>query len=453
MLSLTKDLRPAHAGTAASALARELEWLENVLILRSEFNRNAASRERTIYELAPPSLENDESPYAQLIRTYKFGFEERITLILALAPHLLPRVLDIFRNNEKQPTSCGGYYGKNHRGFIPTGETAIFVLAGNDVTDRLKLLYLFDKDHAFAREHLLWLEEAGQCEPKLSGVLTVSQEVLDLIIHGQLRRPDLGPNFPAKLLTTEMEWNDLVVSPQTLAGIKEIESWVEHNRELMQDWEMAKKLKPGYKALFYGPPGTGKTLTAALLGKCTGKDVFRIDLSTVVSKYIGETEKNLSKLFTRAEHKDWILFFDEADALFGKRTNVQDAHDRYANQETAYLLQRIEDYDGLVILASNHRQNIDSAFMRRFQSIICFPIPQYEERIQLWRKGFSSKAQLDQGVDILHLAKQYELSGGPIMNIIQYSSLRAIARGSNLITYADIIEGVKRELGKENRTL
>jgi hypothetical protein len=451
MLSITPGLVDADA--ASTTLAKELDWMEKVLNLRSQLNCNSPASHKSLYDLSPPSLDNDRSPYANIVRTHNFGFEERITLIMALAPHLKPKTLDVFKHDSKHPTAYGGYYGKQHRGFIPTGETVLFVLAGSDVVSRLRLLYLFDSKHAFVCEHMLWLEDAGPHEPKLSGVLAVSHELLDLVIHGQLRKPDFGPEFPAKLLTTQMQWDDLVVTSQTMAGIMEIESWITHNRALMQEWEMSRKLKPGYRALFYGPPGTGKTLTATLIGKRTERDVFRIDLSTVVSKYIGETEKNLSKLFDRAEHKEWILFFDEADALFGKRTNVNDANDRYANQETAYLLQRIEDYNGLVVLASNHKQNIDSAFMRRFQSIVYFPMPQYEERIQLWRKGFSPKAQLDPGIDLNQLAKQYELSGGPIMNIIQYSSLKALVRGSNVITYPDLLEGLKRELSKENRTI
>src|SRR6185436_18277436 len=134
---------------------------------------------------------------------------------------------------------------------------------------------------------------------------------------------------------------DLVLHPNTFKHIREIENWLLYNDTLWQ-WGIGKKLKPGYRALFHGPPGTGKTLTATLLGKYTGRPVFRIDLSRVVSKYIGETEKNLASLFDKAEHKDWILFFDEADALFGKRTEIRDAHDKYANQEVSYLLQRIE---------------------------------------------------------------------------------------------------------------
>jgi len=135
-----------------------------------------------------------------------------------------------------------------------------------------------------------------------------------------------------------------------------------------------KKLKPGYRTLFYGPQGSGKKLTAVLIGKEFDKPVYKIDLSNLVSKYIGETEKNLRIIFDSAEGKEWILFFDEADALFGERTGVKDAHDRYSNQEVSYLLQRIEDYNGLVILATNMKNNIDEAFIRRFNLIIRFPL-------------------------------------------------------------------------------
>jgi SpoVK/Ycf46/Vps4 family AAA+-type ATPase len=156
---------------------------------------------------------------------------------------------------------------------------------------------------------------------------------------------------------------------------------------LMNQWNMRHKLRPGCRALFFGPPGTGKTLTATVLGKATGRQVYKVDLSMVVSKYIGETEKNLAGPFDRAEHKDWILFFDEADALFGKRTQVRDAHDRYANQEVSFLLQRIETYHGLVILASNLASHVDEAFARRFGHLVHFPMPRQdlEERAS----GFS----------------------------------------------------------------
>ena len=221
----------------------------------------------------------------------------------------------------------------------------------------------------------------------------------------------------------------------------------------MDAWDMRKKIKPGYKVLFHGPPGTGKTMAAALLGKVFNLDVYRVDLSMVISKYIGETEKNLEKVFKRAENKNWILFFDEADALFGKRTNISDSHDKYANQEIAYLLQRLEEYPGLVILASNMRSNVDEAFTRRLQCIIHFQKPQCRERVRLWTQAFSPQSVAPPREELERIAQQYELSGGSIINIVQYASLMALNRDQEEITIEDILAGIKKEYRKEGKTM
>jgi SpoVK/Ycf46/Vps4 family AAA+-type ATPase len=194
-------------------------------------------------------------------------------------------------------------------------------------------------------------------------------------------------------------------------------------------------------------------MTACLLGKDTGRDVYRIDLSLVVSKYIGETEKNLSNIFDQAENKQWILFFDEADALFGKRTSVSDAHDRYANQEVSYLLQRIEDYAGLVLLASNQKENMDEAFTRRFDNIINFSLPRPDQRLRIWEQAFAEKSSLAEDVSLKEIAKGYELSGGAIMNAVGYASLMTLKKNSNEISKADLMAGVKKEYQKEGRTI
>ena len=248
-----------------------------------------------------------------------------------------------------------------------------------------------------------------------------------------------------------MDWEDLVLNPKTAQPISDIKIWLHHNATFLKEWGMEKKIKPGFRALFYGPSGTGKTLTASLLGKQFQKDVYRIDLSQVVSKYIGETEKNLEKVFTKAENKNWILFFDEADALFGKRSNVQNAHDKYANQEVSYLLQRVEDFPGLIILASNFKSNIDSAFIRRFNSIIYFPMPDQEERYKIWRNSIPAKAGLREDVDLLAIARRYELSGSAIVSVIHYASLQTIYKECTIISKEDVIEGIKREYEKEER--
>jgi SpoVK/Ycf46/Vps4 family AAA+-type ATPase len=192
--------------------------------------------------------------------------------------------------------------------------------------------------------------------------------------HGHENHTTMTPaELNAKQIKTKLTWKDLVVSPETRSQIHEIEAWVKNRKKLTEDLSLKRKLIHGYKALFYGPDTTGKTLTASLLGKSSGKEVYRIDLSQIVNKYIGETEKNLEALFAKAESADCILFFDEADALFGKRTDVKDSHDRYANQEVSFLLQRIEEYPGLAILTSNKKESIDPAFIRRLNAVVYFP--------------------------------------------------------------------------------
>ena len=186
--------------------------------------------------------------------------------------------------------------------------------------------------------------------------------------------------IPAQPITTALEWDDLVLDPATRREVDDIVAWVRHQNTPMDDWRLAKRLKPGLRCLFHGPHGAGRTLTACLLGKVTGYPVYRVDLSQIVAKYIGETEKNLAALFDSAQRERWILFFDEADALFGKRTQRQSANDRAADLEVAYLLQKIEDYPWVVIVAGNLQGYIDDAFARRFQSVIQFRMPDAEQR-------------------------------------------------------------------------
>ncbi len=252
----------------------------------------------------------------------------------------------------------------------------------------------------------------------------------------------------ANKITTSLDWDDLVLDITALESVEEISNWIKHGNTILGVWGLSKHIKPGYRALFYGPPGTGKTFAACLLGKSAGLDVYRVDLSLVISKYIGETEKNLAKIFDEAEDKNWLLFFDEADALFGKRTDIADAHDKYANQEISYLLQWIEAYTGIVILASNTRINFDEAFTRRFQSQTYFPMPDAAHRKILWQKAFSGKLVLEDKIDIDQLASNYELSGGAIMHILKYSSNMALKRNSNTIFLKDIMEGIRREFVK-----
>ena len=407
--------------------------------------------------LPAPDWSAADGALSDLARRFRPTSDEWLLLLTALVPHVQADFFDnllteILPQGGEFP-ALGGVRGRQHRGVLPTGETALFLLAGNDWGLRAEKRGLFDENGGLFKRGVLRLEEAPDGEPTLSGRLLLTTEWVEKLTAGRESHPRFSTQFPAERLTTALTWDDLVLPATTLAQVQELGTWVRHADRLMNDWGLGRRWKRGYKALFFGPPGTGKTLTAALLGQLTDRPVFRVDLSMVISKFIGETEKNLAQLFRRAEHKDWILFFDEADALFGKRTSVRDAHDKYANQEVAYLLQRVETYEGLVILASNHRQNLDEAFTRRFQSIIYFPPPSPAERLRLWQSTLPPAVQLAADVDLEALARRHELTGAGIQNVVQYACLRAADRDPTvpLLTAPDVEEGVRRELAKEGK--
>ena len=382
---------------------------------------------------------------------------EWVIILLTLVPHLQPNfferiILELMPSGGDFP-EFGGVKGTNYRSMLPTGETAQFILAGNDLGKRLEVQSLFSERGFFYRFNVLDLEKVKEGEPLMSGRLILQPEWVEKLLLGKESLPRFGPEFPAKHITTRMEWEDVVLHPQTLSQINDISIWLEFHGRLMKDANLGRKVKPGFRSLFYGPPGTGKTLTAALLGKQFKKDVYRVDLSQVVSKYIGETEKNLENIFRKAETKNWILFFDEADALFGKRTNVQNSHDKYANQEVSYLLQRVEDFAGLLILASNFKNNLDEAFIRRFHSIIHFPIPNNNERLLLWRKSLPAGLDLGASINLEELAKKHELTGASILSAVQYSALQVYARGERIIQQSDLFEGIRKEYIKEEKSM
>ncbi|WP_034411017.1 ATP-binding protein [Derxia gummosa] len=473
----------------AAALARELDWLDASLNARLE--RHFAAAGEPLPEPAghappaaspvpgatsgaattvtgnpivpwpldllpaPPAL-TPGSDHAELVTRLALGPVERLVLALALAPHLRPQLLDtlFLRNStlDRGFSEFGGWKGKLHGGFLPTCETAAFLVAGDDLAARLALRQQLDDDAPLRREGVLRIEHDAPGEPFFSAPLRIADEYLDLLTLGRRHKPDFSAGFPAHRLDSPFDWADLVLAPETMAEIDAIRTWLARGAELLDDWRLRKALKPGYRSLFYGPPGTGKTLTATLLGKATGTDVYRIDLSMVVSKYIGETEKNLAHVFDQAENRRWILFFDEADALFGKRTATSSSNDRHANQEVAYLLQRVEDFPGTVILATNLRSNIDDAFARRFQSLIHFPMPDVDQRLRLWESVLRPTGRLADDVDLRRLAEAHELAGGAIGNVVRYAAIGALQAGRDRLTAADLERGVAKEMRKEGRT-
>lgn len=386
----------------------------------------------------------------------ELSWEEQVVLLLALMPHVSPQSLDLFfilnKNLDRPYTEFGGWKGTSHNGFLPTGETAAFLLALHSDEKRKTVVNLFGQEHWYYKENILRLEGQGIGEPFLSGKLCVSDEFLAKIFHDGSYRPDYSSDFPARRMETKLDWEDLVLPYNLTEEIEQITQWLEHGQTINEQWNLDKFLKRGYRCLFHGPPGTGKTLTASLLGKQHGMDVYRIDLSMVVSKYIGETEKNLAKIFDRAEHQNWILFFDEADALFGKRTETSDSNDRHANQEVAYLLQRIEDFPGMVILATNIKDNLDEAFFRRFQSILYFPVPNQQLRYELWQRLIPKEWLSDESDELLQEAAMIKLSGGSMLNVVQSCALQLFDPETKAKLSLDLLKStIRKELEKEGK--
>ena len=256
----------------------------------------------------------------------------------------------------------------------------------------------------------------------------------------------------ARKITPRYTWQDIILPADQLSMLKEIVSTVRGRAKVLTEWGIGRKLvsSGGIPILFTGDPGTGKTMAAEVIAAELGLDLYKIDLSTVVSKYIGETEKNLEKIFSEAESSNAILFFDEADAIFGKRSEVKDAHDRYANIETSYLLQRMEAYDGVTILATNLRANLDVAFTRRLQFSLDFPFPDEQNRLRIWRTLFPTEVPRAPDLDFDLLARRFKLAGGSIRNILVNAAYQAASDGGT-VTMAHMLHGARRELQKMGR--
>jgi SpoVK/Ycf46/Vps4 family AAA+-type ATPase len=266
-------------------------------------------------------------------------------------------------------------------------------------------------------------------------------------------RLELG-KLAVKSNPVDCNWADLVVPDDVTAQLREIRSWVANRERVLGDWGFNRKLSRGKgpATLFAGPPGTGKTMAVEIIARDLGLDLYTIDLSAIVSKWIGETEKNLDRVFQAAEHGNAVLCFDEADALFGKRSEVSDAHDRYANIEISYLLQKLETYQGLAVLTTNMLENVDEAFIRRLAFKVHFPFPEVAERRAIWERIWPPETPREDDVDLDALAAGYRLSGGNIKNVALASAYVAAAEGS-AVAMRHALHAVRRELAKIGRAV
>ncbi len=447
----------------------ELRWLEKVILGRIwEVQQQRLSPEQKgqlaqeIFSLkaehpsvsqeilSPPSLQvNPEHPYASFLQRHQTDSGERLFIALGLARALQPALFNdfirLYSHLDLQKEFGGLLKADAGEDFIPTIQTFLFLWAGCDFKAKQEAILRFHPKHWLFIQGILkasfsskslgdnsYQEEGDWIKYQIQ----IPHPYLRYFLGGEAPRLDEEPNFPASLSETSLSFEDVVLPESTRQELQDLIKYLRNRDRLFAIKGVSDRVRPSYVAIFSGMPGTGKTITAKTIGKSLGLPVYIVNLARVVSKYIGETEKNLEKIFDRFDKQNCILFFDEADALFGKRTEVKEAKDRYANQEVAYLLQKVENFQGLVILATNVydvQNTFDQAFQRRIRRTIQFPFPNEAERRILWEKALPQAFTYKTGL-LPQLAKNYQVNGASINNIISDVLIEAVDRQTTSIS-------------------
>lgn len=418
------------------SLNKEMKWLQSLietrckeLFLEDEMVLNA-------YEIPSPPEFDNESPYAITVNSYSLTTIERVILALGIASAHYPSILKTFVQIEESSNAfaieAGGEYNKVNRSFKPTFQTALFLLAGKDLTLWSRYSAQLINGSILLQNDIIYNRSSAEF---IHGKIELDTAYLNYFLSGQKPQLDHGSYFPGRLYKSDLTMDDIILEDHVREQIKPIGHYI---KALENGFFKTKghSFKPGFIALFYGAPGTGKTMLAGILANTFGIDMYHVDLSQVVSKYIGETEKNLEVLFNRLQSKNCMLFFDEADALFGKRSDVKDAHDRYANQEVSYLLQRIEKFDGLTVLASNFENNMDDAFKRRIDVSVNVIRPTENTRKSLWEHYLPHNITFESDELLKHLAKEYSYTGANIRNIMKNITMALHERNETMITHS-----------------
>lgn len=452
------------------AVLDEMMWLDNIIKHRvdilNEDTKHGIDYENphtvpSVADIGLPPTHDERSHYQQFVDAHNFHIPERMLLALCIARGIFPQMFSplvkVYKNVDKQ-FEFGGVLDPHTNRFIPTLRTLFFLLAGTNIKEQFYYHVTFTPSHFLFLHNILKLEayagkeKSGDEEDLPYQQVKLNEAYLNYFLGEKKPSLDSDRDFPASLLETDKTFDDLVLPGKVIQQLEGPMNYIKYYEDLMKKKGAANKIKPGYLMLLHGPPGTGKTLTASVMGNYLGVDVYYLSLSRVVSKYIGETEKNLEKVFTRLEKKLCILFVDEADAIFGKRTEVKDSKDRYANQEVAYLLQRVEKFPGVVIMATNYEQNLDDAFRRRILSNIHVPLPNPEARTLLWQKSIPESFEYAQPEIPDLLARHFALTGGNISNIIKQACLKAGETQSNVLHYDLHLEPfIREEFEKDKR--
>ena len=431
----------------ADELRRVLEGLRTVIEVRLEERRvpeSAAPSRRPLAldgaaGIPPLSTYAGEGPLADLVRSCDLTAAEALILVAAVAPETDEAFGISLARLSDRPGTTG-----------VTGEVARTLVA-RTFEGRLAAADLLGPDRALRALGLVRLEPSA--DGALAGRLVPDRDMVAWVLGRRRVSPEEAGEFDVTPLRTVHGFDDIVVTDHVRERLRAVLARILHQRQVVEGWGFGRHHDNvgGVVVLFHGPPGTGKTMSAAVLAKEAGLPAYSVDLSSLVSKFIGETEKNLARLFERAERERCVLVFDEADALFGRRTEVQDAHDRYANQEVGYLLQRIERHHGVVILATNLLANIDEAFQRRIDVEVEFSEPTVTERLGLWTRVLPPPLPVAP-IDFRGLAERYELTGAQIRNAAVEAAYLAAADGG-VVTERHLVSGVRAQYARAGRML
>ena len=427
---------------AVAELRHALEALEAVILVRIEERRGGPAARRLGLDgpdegIPAVSRYRGTGPLAEVVEAGGLDAAEALVLLASIAPRIDEKFDQLYGLLTDRPDVHG-----------LTGEVARTLVA-RTFPGRLAATAMLGPSGRLLGTGLLSLDPPTD----LAGRLTPDPELVRWVLGLPPAAVMASPDFPARPLTTVHTLADVVLPGPTRRRITDLEQRIAHRDLVVDAWGFARHHdnSAGLVALFHGPPGTGKTMTAAALARSTGLPAYLIDLSALVSKYIGETEKSLAKVFDRAVRERCMLVFDEADAVFGRRTEVSDSHDRYANQEVSYLLSRVEQHPGVVVLTTNLLSNIDEAFQRRIQVMVEFPEPGPAERSRLWRTVLPRELPVAHDVDLDDLAHRFALSGAQIRDASLDAAYLAAADG-RVVTEEYLVTGIQRQFEKAGRT-
>ncbi len=422
-----------------TALNEEMKWLQQLIDMRCrELFSEEEAEECPEHKVPEPPTQDDGSPYSITVQTHHLTEIDRVILALGIASSHFPSILKTFVQIEESSNAfaieAGGEYNKVGRSFRPTFQTALFLLAGKDLSLWSQYSAQLITGSVLLQNDIVYNRSSTEF---IHGKIELDTAYLNYFLAGQKPQLDHGSYFPGKLYQSDLTMDDIILENTVREQIKPIGHYIKAlENGFFKGKSKEHSFKPGFIALFYGAPGTGKTMLAGILANTYGIDMYHVDLSQVVSKYIGETEKNLEVLFNRLQGKNCMLFFDEADALFGKRSDVKDAHDRYANQEVSYLLQRIEKFDGLTILASNFENNMDDAFKRRIDVSINVIRPSETTREALWKHYLPKNVTFESEDLLKHITKEYSYTGANIRNIMKNAAIALHDLNETIITHS-----------------